>query len=295
MNECMQTIYETGIVPVVSLTNKDKAVGLAGALLRGQVPVIEVAFRTPQAAESLRAIRLAYPEMIVGAGTIIHLEQVEQAMDAGAMFIVSPGFDTTLVEYCRNRNIDIVPGVSCASEVQMGVRMGLKVLKFFPAETLGGLKMINFWSAPFSDIRFLPAGGCGFDNLAAYFHNPHVFACAGGFVARASHIESEDWEGVTALCRKAHETALSIRLYNVRAKEGDRLLRTLDFRAEHENLNMENTLIYTTTSVERAVAYLHKAGFSIAEQTAEWIEGILYSVFLSERAGEFRVLLKRAA
>ena len=177
----------------------------------------------------------------------------------------------------------------------MGVRMGLKVLKFFPAETLGGLKMINFWSAPFPDIRFLPAGGCGFENLAAYFHNPHVLACAGGFVARASHIESEDWEGVTALCLKAYETALAIRLNDVRVNKGEKLLHTLNFSVENENQNVENTLIYTTTSVERAIAYLNKAGLSITEQTAELKEGIMQSVYLSERVGEFRVLIKRAA
>jgi len=195
-------MYASGVVPVVSLGDPRKAVRLAKAMVRGGVRVLELALRVEGATECILAVRDECPDIAVGAGTVLTIEQLESAKKAGAMFAVAPGYDEEVVAYSKILDIPFIPGTIGSTDIQKGLKAGLNVIKFFPAEPNGGLRTIGFLAAPFPSVRFIPAGGVGFENLEAYLKHPSVLACAGGFMARASMIESEDWDTITALCSR---------------------------------------------------------------------------------------------
>ena len=168
MKELYEQFHKLGVVPVVVLDEVKDAVPLAKALVEGGLPCAEVTFRTEAAAESIKVMTQAYPEMLVGAGTVLTTEQVDEAVAAGAKFIVSPGFDPEVVDYCLAKNIPILPGCVTPSEVAQAVKRGLKVVKFFPAEQAGGLAMIKAMAAPYHQLKFMPTGGINPNNLKEY-------------------------------------------------------------------------------------------------------------------------------
>ncbi len=211
MEQVFSEMYRSGVIPVVTVFDAEKAVKLARALLRGGIGVLEIAMRNPEAADCIRAVRTRCPEIVVGAGTVLTFEQAEEAYRAGAMFGVAPGYDEEMVEWFRIRGIPFIPGTISSTDVQKGVRAGLSVMKFFPSEPHGGLRTIRYLAEPFKMVKFLPAGGVGFDNLEEYLTEPAVLACAGGFMARASHIENEEWDTVTLLCSRIRETVVKVR------------------------------------------------------------------------------------
>lgn len=315
----MESIYRIGFIPVVALNDVKKAIGLAGALKNGGIPIIEVTYRTQQASDCIRAIRQKYPNIIVGAGTILTVSQAEEALRCGAMFIVSPGFDKTIVNYCLEQKVPIIPGVSNPSEIQQAVGLGLKVLKFFPAEPLGGTTAVNFMAAPFPGVKFLPAGGIVMSNLGEYLANPNVFACAGGFVARANMIEGEDWEGITKLCRQAIQEVLGFEFAHVglncedtekakecavffvnsfmqNSKEGNSSI-FIDERIELMKQPFYGTnghLGFYTKNVERAIYYLEQEGYMIQEETIRYdTKGVMQSVYLRGEINGFAVHIVR--
>ena len=165
MKTIEEQFEELGVVPVVVLENKEDAVLLAEALVQGGLPCAEVTFRTNAAAESIRLMSEKYPDMLVGAGTVLTTEQVDLAVKSGAKFIVSPGFDPEIVDYCLEKNIPVFPGCISPSEVAQAVKRGLKIVKFFPAEQAGGIAMIKAMAAPYHNIRFMPTGGINTGNL----------------------------------------------------------------------------------------------------------------------------------
>lgn len=320
MTTMMETIYCTGFVPVVALHDAKKAVGLAGALKRGGIPIIEVTYRTAEASACIRAIREAEPDVIVGAGTILTVEQVQEAVACGAMFIVSPGYDDSVVQYCCEHKIPVIPGVSNATEIQKGVAAGLKVLKFFPAEPLGGLRAINFLAAPFPGVKFLPAGGILMSNLAEYLANDRIFACAGGFVARANMIEAEDWDGITELCEQAVQTALGFSfahvglncdtperagscadqlaaMFSLAGTEGSSSIFTAERRIELMKkpfYGQNGHLGFFTNSVERALFQLERRGFHVMEESVRRdASGRMQSAYLQESVNGFAVHVVR--
>lgn len=211
MEQVFSEMYRSGVIPVVTVFDAEKAVKLARALLRGGISVLEIAMRNPEAADCICAVRTRCPEIVVGAGTVLTPEQAEEAFRAGAMFAVAPGYDDEIVEWFRIRGIPFIPGTISSTDVQKGVRAGLSVLKFFPSEPHGGLRTIRYLAEPFKMVKFLPAGGVGFDNLEEYLTEPAVLACAGGFMARSSHIENEEWDTVTSLCRRIREIVEKVR------------------------------------------------------------------------------------
>lgn len=211
MEQVFREMYRSGVVPVVTLPDPERAVKLARALLRGGIGVLEIAMRNSEAADCIRAVRTRCPEIVVGAGTVLTPAQAEEAYRAGAMFGVAPGYDEEIIDWFRARGIPFIPGIISSTDVQKGVRVGLSVLKFFPSEPHGGLRTIRYLAAPFKMVKFLPAGGVGFDNLEEYLSDPAVLACAGGFMARASHIENEEWDTVTSLCRRIREIVERVR------------------------------------------------------------------------------------
>lgn len=196
-------VYETGIVPVVVLNRVEDAVPLAGALLRGGIDFMEITFRTECAAECISVISREVPDMTVGAGTVLNVEQAKLAVEKGAKFIVSPGLDEETVKWALGNNIPVVPGAVTPTEIMKAVSLGLKVVKFFPADVYGGIKAIKALSAPFGQVRFLPTGGVSEANLKDFITNSAVAAVGGSWVCKKDDIMNHDWDKITELSANA--------------------------------------------------------------------------------------------
>ena len=211
----MMTIEERfedfGVVPVVVLDDVKDALPLAKALTEGGLPCAEVTFRTEAAEESIKVMAEAYPDMVVGAGTVLTIEQVDAAVKAGAKFIVSPGFDPEIVDYCLEKEIPIFPGCVTPSEVAQAVKRGLKVVKFFPAEPAGGVAMIKAMAAPYNQLRFMPTGGIGTQNLKDYLEFNKIICCGGSWMVKADLIKNGEFDKICKLTKEAKELAKSIR------------------------------------------------------------------------------------
>ena len=204
MNELQQKISQIGVVPVIKLTNPTRdAKPLADALCAGGVPVAEVTFRAAGAAEAIRIMAESHPEMLVGAGTVLTTEQVDAAVEAGASFIVSPGLDVDLVKYCQEKGVTIFPGCTTPTDYHAAYKLGLEVLKFFPAEQSGGLSKIKAMSAPFPMFKVMPTGGISLNNLATYAASSVICACGGSYMVTADLIEGGKWDEITELCKKS--------------------------------------------------------------------------------------------
>lgn len=203
--------YEVGVVPVVVLDDSKDALPLAKALVEGGLPCAEVTFRTAAAAESIRLMSENYPEMLVGAGTVLSIEQVETAVKAGAKFIVSPGFDPEVVDYCLEKNIPVLPGCISPSEVAQAVKRGLKVVKFFPAEPAGGLPMIKAMAAPYSELKFMPTGGINAKNLNDYLNCDKIICCGGSWMVKGDLVKAGDFDKIKALTKEAKDLVKLIR------------------------------------------------------------------------------------
>ena len=203
--EVMERLRRAGVVPVVVLENAADAVPTANAMLAGGVDVMEITFRTDAAAEAIRAVSEGCPEMLVGAGTVVTLDQCRQAVEAGAKFIVAPGFDEEVVSWCVEKGIPILPGCVTPSEIMAAMKHGLKILKFFPAGVYGGLSAMKALSGPFKGIKFVPTGGVGPQNAGEYGAAPFIHAVGGSWVCTQSDIASHNFERITQLCREARQ------------------------------------------------------------------------------------------
>ena len=204
-------VCEVGIVPVVVLNRVEDAVPLAGALLKGGITFMEITFRTECAADCIEVISREVPDMTVGAGTVINVEQAKTAVAGGAKFIVSPGFDEETVRWALDNDIPVIPGTVTPTEIMKAVGMGLRVLKFFPADVYGGIKAIKALSAPFGQVRFLPTGGVSPDNLKDFISNKAVAAVGGSWVCKKDDIANHDWDKITALSAEAVKTIKEMR------------------------------------------------------------------------------------
>ena len=203
MNAVLEKIHELGIVPVVVLNDAKDAVPLAKALMEGGLPCAEVTFRTAAAEESIRLISEAYPEMLVGAGTVLTTEQVDRAVAAGDKFIVSPGLNPKVTKYCVDRNIPITPGCANPSDVEQALEFGLDVVKFFPAEQAGGLDYIKAIAAPYVDMSFMPTGGINADNVRKYLGYNRIWACGGSWMVKGDMIKAGEFDKIRALTAEA--------------------------------------------------------------------------------------------
>lgn len=211
MSNITEKIKEFGIVPVVVLNDAGDALPLADALIRGGLPCAEITFRTDAAEESIRRIAQKYPDMLIGAGTVLTTEQVDRAAAAGAVFIVSPGFAPEVVDYCLERDIPVFPGCITPSEVAQAVKRGLKTVKFFPAEQFGGVATIKALAAPYAGLNFMPTGGVGPKNLADYLTCRSVIACGGSWMVKGDLVKSGQFDEIEELTREAVEMAAKIR------------------------------------------------------------------------------------
>lgn len=211
MKTMEEQFYEFAVVPVVVLNDAKDAVPLAEALVKGGLPCAEVTFRTEAAEESIRRMSEKYPEMLVGAGTVLTTEQVDRAVDAGAKFIVSPGFDPEIVDYCLEKNIPVFPGCISPSEVAQAVKRGLKVVKFFPAEQAGGLPMLKAMAAPYPMLKFMPTGGISAKNLKEYLGFEKIICCGGSWMVKGDLIKNGEFDRIAEMTREAVELAASVR------------------------------------------------------------------------------------
>lgn len=205
MNPILEKIQEIGIVPVVVLNDAKDAEPLAKALCEGGLPCAEVTFRTAAAEEAIKIMTEKFPEMLVGAGTVLTIEQVDRAVAAGAKFIVSPGLNPRIVKYCVEKGILITPGCVNPSDVEQALENGLEVVKFFPAEPAGGLKMIKAMAAPYVDVKFMPTGGISPANIRDYLKYDRIVACGGSWMVKEDLVKAGDFAKITELTKEAVE------------------------------------------------------------------------------------------
>ena len=206
----MKELYSIGLIPVIKIENADDAVPLAKALIDGGLPAAEITFRTACAAEAIKNITEAYPEMLVGAGTVLTTEQVDAAIAAGSKFIVSPGLNPKVVSYCLSKGVPMLPGCANPSDVEAALELGLKTVKFFPAEAVGGLKMLKAMAAPYGQLTFMPTGGINADNLLDYLKFNKIVACGGSFMVADQLVKEKKWDEITALTKDAVKKMLGL-------------------------------------------------------------------------------------
>ncbi len=211
LGQMKEKIGAMAVVPVVVLKSEEEALPLAKALIDGGLPCAEVTFRTDAAEGSIRQISQTYPHMLVGAGTVLTVEQVKRAVAAGARFIVCPGFDAEVVDYCMENEIPVFPGCVTPSEIMQAVKRGLDVIKFFPAEQYGGLGTMKALAGPFPAVKFMPTGGVNLKNLEEYLQSDKILACGGTWMVKRELIEAGDFAKITQLTREAVRLVKEIR------------------------------------------------------------------------------------
>lgn len=202
----MEKLAACGVVPVVVLENADDAVPTAKAMLAGGINVMEITFRTEAAADSIRAVSMNCPDMLVGAGTVVTLEQCITAVESGAKFIVCPGYDDEVVAWCVEHQIPVTPGCVTPTEIMAAMKHGIKVMKFFPANIYGGLAALKALAGPFGGIKFIPTGGVSASNLAEFIKSPYIHAVGGSWVCPKADITAHNFDKITAMCREARNT-----------------------------------------------------------------------------------------
>lgn len=318
--DALDRVRSYGIIPVLGLKNPKTAPALAEALEKGGLPLIEVTLRNPGALECIEAIKAEHPSILVGAGTVLTCAQADSAKKSGADFIVSPGFNPRVVQHCLERKIPIVPGCTTASEIEIALELGLTTVKFFPSESLGGLGMINQLAGPFSNVKFVVTGGMDFNTIERYLKNDHVAAVGGSFVAPNRLIESNSWDEITALCKKAVSMSLGFAIahvgfsgsssaegtataewfserFGLPVTKGERSTfagtdiesGNIPFPGEHGHIG------FYTNSVERAVAYFSRKEIPLREEFKHVDgKGNLNAVYLAEEIRGFAVhIVKR--
>ncbi len=316
MHEVLKRIGEIGIVPVVKIDAASSAVALGRALMAGDLPVVEITFRTAAAEEAIRNISREIPGMLVGAGTVLSVEQAKKAAAAGAAFIVSPGLNPTVVDYCVSQGIPITPGVCNPSDVEAGLERGLEVLKFFPAGASGGLDFLKAMAAPYGSVQFIPTGGVDTSNMKDYLSFNRVLAVGGTWIAKDTAIAAGKFEDITRLAREAVVQSMGFELAHVGVNEADaksalslaeRLSGLFSLPLKDGNssvfagtgfeilkgpyLGAHGHIAVSTLNIARAVAYLKRKGMEVKPDTAKEKDGKLVAVYLDADFGGFALHL----
>lgn len=200
-----------GIIPVVVLDDAKDAAPLAKVLCENGLPCAEVTFRTAAAEEAIKTMSREFPDMLVGAGTVLTIEQADKAINAGAKFIVAPGLNPKIVQYCLDKSVPVTPGTQTPSEMEQAIELGLKVVKFFPAEPSGGLNMIKAVAAAYVDLKFMPTGGINAKNVRDYLAYNKIIACGGSWMVKKDLIAAGEWDKIGAMVREAADIVKEIR------------------------------------------------------------------------------------
>lgn len=317
MNSILKEIQSIGVVPVIQIDNVEDAIPLAEALCEGGLPCAEVTFRTDVAKETISRMTKAYPNMLVGAGTVLTIEQVNDAVESGAKFVISPGLNHKVVKYCLDNNILIIPGCSNPSDVEQAIELGLEVVKFFPAEASGGIKMIKAMSAPYTKIKFMPTGGINENNLNDYLKFNKIVACGGSWMVKPELLKRKDFNEIKRLTKEAVKKMLGFELLHVgintnsnkEANDTAKIFEDLfDFRIQDKQnsvfagsyievmkkqfLGNKGHLAIGTNSINRAIAYLKNIGYEFDENNKYYDDnGNLTSIYLKEEVGGFAIHL----
>lgn len=317
MNEIFSKISKLGIVPVIALDDKKDAAPLAKALCDGGLPCAEVTFRTNAAEDSIYIMSSEYPNMLIGAGTILTTEQVDRAIHSGAKFIVSPGFNPNVVQYCIKKKIPIIPGCANPSDIEQAISFGLDIVKFFPAEAAGGLNMIKAMSAPYGSIKFMPTGGIHANNLTSYLDFDKIIACGGSWMVKNALIKSGDFAGITKLTKEAVSSMLGFELKHIginakEEKEADTTASLFEKMFGFEKkigsssifagtgievmkspyLGNKGHIAIQTNYIERAIYHLEQQGFEFDINTANYSEKKqLISIYLKDEVNGFALHL----
>lgn len=317
MNKVLEEISKIGIVPVIALDDVKDAEPLAKALIEGGLPCAEVTFRTKAAEESIKIMSSKFPELLVGAGTVLTIEQADKAVAAGAKFIVSPGFNPKVVKHCIEKEIPVTPGCSSPSDVEQAIELGLEVVKFFPAEAAGGLNMIKSMAAPYVNMKFMPTGGINEKNVTSYLDFDKIIACGGSWMVNKDMVKAGDFEGVKKLTKKAVEVMLGFEVKHVGINGKDENeaeeLGTVFEKMFGFEKNVGNSSIFAGTGIEimkssylgtnghiaiqtnyiqRAMYHLEKRGFSFCMETAKYdAKGNLKAVYFNGEFGGFALHL----
>ena len=316
MNEILEKIGELGIVPVVKIEKPEDALPLGRALIDGDLPIAEITFRTSAAEESIKTLTRELPNLLVGAGTVLTIEQVKKAVSAGAKFIVSPGFNPRVVDYCIENSIPVTPGINNPTQIEMALERGIEVVKFFPAEASGGLPLLKSMSAPYTGIKFIPTGGINQNNLSSYLSNNKVLACGGSWMVKPELISSDDFAEISRLTREAVSIMLGFefahlgineenkdkaldsanllsRLFYFPVKEGtSSVFADSDFEImKNQSLGEHGHIAIVTNDIHRAIAYLKMKGVSVLPQTAKEKDGKLKVIYIDQEVSGFAIHL----
>ena len=276
--DVLKRLAQSGVVPVVVLEDAKDAVPTAKAMLAGGIDVMEITFRTAAAADSIKAVAQECPDMVVGAGTVINLEQCKLAVECGAKFIVSPGYDEETVAWCCDNGIPVTPGCVTPTEIMMALKHGLKVLKFFPANVYGGLSAIKSLAGPFGGVKFIPTGGVNAQNLAEFISSPYIHAVGGSWICPKADIAAGNFDKITALCKEARKTLLGFEVAHIGINTPDADAAMDVCKAFNDafdfNVKQGNSSNFASTGVEVMKTMLKGANGHIAIRTNKMIPAI---------------------
>lgn len=316
--DMLRQLSLAGLVPVIQIKQAQDAVPLCRALKNGGLPVAEITFRTDAAEEAIRLVHEALPDVLLGAGTVLTCEQADRAIAAGASYIVSPGLNPETVKHCLKMGYPVLPGCANPSDIEAALALGLRTVKFFPAEALGGVKMLKALSAPYGGLRFVPTGGINEKNLPDYLSLPQVAACGGSWMVPADAVENRDWPRIEALARDAVKTLLGLELMHVGVNEenaenacrdAEKLALLLGWDLNRDSAasvfagrgfelmkapgrGRQGHIAIGTIHVDRARWHMEKRGFAFDETTAEYTgDGALRFIYLRDEIGGFAIHL----
>lgn len=317
MNEILSKIQKIGIVPVVVINDAKDAVPLAKALCDGGLPCAEVTFRTAAAAEAIKLMSTEFPDMLIGAGTVLTTEQVDKAVEAGAKFIVSPGLNPKIVSYCTQKGVPITPGTANPSDIEQALELGLEVVKFFPAEAAGGLNMIKSMAAPYTNIKFMPTGGITMKNLLSYLDFPKIIACGGSWMVSNDLISAGEFDKIRDMTQEAVEAMLGFEIRHIGINANNET-EAGNIASSFQNIfgfanKVGTSSIFSGTGIEvmkspylgshghiaigtnyidRAMYYLETKGYKFNPDTAKYdAKGKLVAIYLENEVGGFALHL----
>ena len=317
MENVEQVLRNTGVIPVIQLEDEMKAVPLGQALLDGGIPAAEVTFRTPAAAKSIEKIAAALPEMFVCAGTVLSVEQAKLAVDCGAKAVISPGTNREVVEWCLKNQVPVYPGCATPTEVEAALGLGLTTVKLFPAEVVGGVKMLKALYGPYRGVKFMPTGGVNAKNLTSYLDFPKIIACGGSWMVPGDLINAGEWDKIEQLTREAVQTMLGFELAHIginaeNAEEAESIAKLFE-AAFGFGAKVGNSSVFAGTAVEvmktpylgknghiaiatnylsRAIAYLKSKGYEFDEDTCKYdAKGNMTAIYFKQDFGGFAVHL----
>ena len=314
--EMIEKLSLAGIVPVIKVEDAADAVPLCKALADGGLPVAEITFRSDAAEEAIKRVHAELPDVILGAGTVLTTEQADRAIAAGATYIVSPGLNPVVVQHCIERGVPIVPGCANPSDLEVAISLGLKTVKFFPAEALGGLKLIKAMSAPYGGLTFLPTGGVNESNLLDYLSFPKIVACGGSWMVDQKAIAAKDWKRIEELTRSAVNLMLGLELKHIGVNSGSpeqamkdatMFCKLLGWEIKDGNSSTfvgdgvelmkkpfrgaHGHIAIATNSIKRAQWHLERRGFAFDTASATVKDGKLKAIYLKDEIAGFAVHL----